>query len=94
MRYVTLIYYLNNDAWYPEMGGETGIYSSRRQSVDAADKFISPENNTLLVFECSPHSWHSFRGTRVRRNSITLWLHRDIAAAQNQWPNHEPVYWS
>lgn len=94
MRYLTLIYYLNNPHWSPGMGGETGIYLSQRQDVDRADIFVPPLNNTMLLFECTPHSWHSFRTTSFQRNSITLWLHRDFDQAKQQWPRHEPVYWS
>ncbi|MDB5513567.1 MAG: hypothetical protein JWQ17_325 [Tardiphaga sp.] len=94
MRYLTLIYYLENPPWKPGMGGETGIYLSQRQSIDLADVFVPPHENTLLVFECTPHSWHSFRTTNFRRNSLTLWLHRDSGQAKQQWPHHEPVYWT
>lgn len=94
MRYLTLIYYLNNPAWFPGMGGETGIFSARAQSIEMADSFIPPINNSLFLFECTPHSWHSFRTTSFSRNSITLWLHRDFAEARKQWPGHEPVYWT
>jgi hypothetical protein len=94
MRYLTLIYYLENPPWKPGMGGETGIYLSQRQSIDQADVFVPPHENTLLVFECTPHSWHSFRNTNFRRNSLTLWLHRDSGQAKQQWPHHEPVTWT
>ena len=94
MRYLTLIYFLDNPAWSPGMGGETGIYLSQAQSVEDADILVPPLNNTLLAFECTPHSWHSFRQTSFPRNSITLWLHREFERAKEQWPHHEPVYWS
>jgi 2OG-Fe(II) oxygenase superfamily len=94
MRYLTLLYYLDNPRWVEGMGGETGIYTSQRRSVDRADRFVPPVNNSLLLFECSPHSWHSFRSGSFARNSITLWLHRDFDQAKKQWPHHEPVYWS
>jgi hypothetical protein len=94
MRYVTLIFYLANQAWRPGMGGETGIYLSQKRSVDDADFFVPPRDNTLLLFECTPHSWHTFRTTTFQRNSITLWLHRDFDEARKQWPGHEPVYWT
>ncbi len=93
MRCLTLIYYLANPQWSPGMGGETGIYLSSRQAVDRADIFVPPVDNTLLLFECTPHSWHSFLTSSFRRNSITLWLHRDFDQARQQWPHHEPVYW-
>jgi hypothetical protein len=94
MRYLTLIYYLNNPPWNPGMGGETGIYLSKRQSIDEAEIFVPPHENTLLVFECTPHSWHTFRTSNFQRNSLTLWLHREFEQAKREWPHHEPVYWS
>jgi len=94
MRYLTLLYYVNNPRWVEGMGGETGIYMSQRRSIDSADRFVAPLNNSLLLFECTPHSWHSFRTGSFARNSITLWLHREFDQAKRQWPHHEPVYWS
>jgi hypothetical protein len=94
MRYITLIFYLGNPQWRAGMGGETGIYLSQNRPVDSADIFVPPKDNTLLLFECTPHSWHTFRTTSFQRNSITLWLHRDSEDARKQWPNHEPVYWT
>lgn len=94
IRFLTLIYYLGNVPWTSATGGETGIYQTQKQSVDRADVWVPPENNTLLLFECTPHSWHSFRSSSVARHSITYWLHRDIHQAKQQWPHHEPVYWT
>jgi hypothetical protein len=94
MRYLTMIYFLNNPTWKPGMGGETGLYLGPSQSVDAATIWIPPINNTMLLFECTPHSWHSFRSCTFQRNSITLWLHRDTDSAKRQWPHHSPVGWT
>ena len=94
MRYLTFIFYLDNPVWQPGMGGETGIYFSESQSVDRADVFVPPLNNTMLLFECGPHSWHAFRTTSFQRNSIILWLHRDFDEARQQWPHHDPVNWT
>lgn len=93
MRYITMIYYLLNDEWVQGSGGETGIYGSAGQSVEKPDIAVPPKNNTLLIFECRPDSFHSFVSSKIRRNSITLWLHRPMAEARKQWPYHEPVYW-
>jgi hypothetical protein len=93
VRYITIIYYLLNDNWVPADAGETGIYSCRRQPVDRPDVKVSPLNNSILAFECTPHSFHSFMGSNTRRNSITLWLHRPMEEARKEWPSHEPVRW-
>jgi hypothetical protein len=93
VRYITLIFYLNNPN-SKNVGGETGLYLSQSRSVEQADILVPPEDNTLLAFECTPHSWHSFRTTTARRNSITLWLHRPAEEAKKQWPHHDFVYWT
>ncbi len=93
MRYITIIYYLLNDGWEDGDGGETGIYSSSSQSPNLPDIAIPPINNTILMFECRPDSYHSFIASKKQRNSVTLWLHRPINEARKQWPYHEPIYW-
>ncbi|WP_419149878.1 2OG-Fe(II) oxygenase [Methylobacterium oryzae] len=94
MRYLTMIFYLNNDGWVEEHGGVTGIYTTPAFGSLHPAVLVPPKNNSLLLFECTPHSWHTFMTTSRRRNSITLWLHRSMESSRKQWPNHEPVYWS
>jgi hypothetical protein len=61
IRAATMIFYLANDRWTPGMGGETGLYSG--SSVSAGDPIlVPPTNNTLLLFECTPNSYHLLIG--------------------------------
>ena len=93
MRRLTLIYYVNNKGWQEGDGGETGLYSSRAQPLQRAEVKVPPIDNSLMMFECSPHSFHSFLSTKRARNSIILWLHAGMDSSKARWPNHEPVYW-
>jgi hypothetical protein len=59
MRAALMIYYLDSE-WQPGCGGETGLYSHARQPPDEPDVRVPPRNNSMLLFECTPHSYHSF----------------------------------
>jgi hypothetical protein len=84
VRAATLIYYLCNDGWAPLDGGQTALYSTMRG--DGACEPVPPLNNTLVFFECCPHSYHRFVANLGRaRNSIILWLHLPVAEAEGRW---------
>ncbi|MFI0790432.1 2OG-Fe(II) oxygenase [Streptomyces lydicus] len=86
VRAATLIYYLCNDGWSEGDGGETGFYGAGQQHDRTSVALVPPLNNTLLLFECSPHSYHRFvTNPRRRRNSIILWLHTTVNDAQSRW---------
>jgi hypothetical protein len=85
VRAATMIYYLNNDDWRHGDGGETGLYSTSRSNLGPT-KLIAPENNSLILFECSPHSFHRLlRNPGSSRNSIILWLHATVEFAEARW---------
>jgi 2OG-Fe(II) oxygenase superfamily len=85
VRAATMIYYLNNDDWRQGDGGETGLYSTSRSDLGPT-KFIAPQNNSLILFECSPHSFHRLLGNPgCSRNSIVLWLHATLEFAEARW---------
>ena len=55
---------------------------------------VAPVNNTLLAFECTPNSFHSFISNRVsERNSITMWLYRSDSAAATRWGERNLERW-
>lgn len=86
IRAATMIFYLCNDGWKNGDGGETAIYSQDHETPDTQVKLIEPRNNSLFLFECSPHSHHRFiTNPGRRRNSIILWLHATVADAQARW---------
>ena len=94
VRAVAVLFYLQNAHWREGDGGETGLYADRDQPVDAPDKAIPPVNNTLLMFECRPNSYHSFIQNRAApRNSMIMWLHRPLGEAAQRWGEGAIVGW-
>jgi hypothetical protein len=86
IRSATLIFYLCNDEWTSSDGGETGLYGAARETPNTEKRLVPPVNNSLLLFECSPHSYHRFVANPGRaRNSIILWLHSTVENAQEKW---------
>jgi hypothetical protein len=84
-RAASMIYYLNNDDWAPGDGGETELASTPRDGLGPR-KVIAPKNNSLVVFECTPHSYHRLLANpRCPRNSIVTWYHTTAEFAQTRW---------
>jgi hypothetical protein len=93
IRAAAMIYFLDNQ-WSPGCGGDTGLYSRMFQDVARPDVRIPPRNNSMLVFECTPHSYHSYLTNRLyTRNSIILWLHRSREAGLDKWGATGVVRW-
>jgi hypothetical protein len=85
VRAVAMLFYLNNE-WSPGDGGETGLYRSIQDPPDQPVGVAPPVNNSILLFECSPYSFHSFlKNHRHPRNSVNLWLHRPKAEVVARW---------
>jgi hypothetical protein len=94
VRAVAMLYYLDNPAWQEGDGGETGLYRTPRDPVVQPAAKVPPVNNTLLLFECTPTSYHSFLQNRKHvRNSVILWLHRPMADAVERWGDSKIVIW-
>jgi hypothetical protein len=94
VRAVTMIYFLANPAWHPGDGGETGLYLNAHDPVGGPAAAIPPLNNSLLVFENTPASYHSFTRNRQHpRNSVILWLHRTKDEALRRWGAHRVSTW-
>ena len=86
VRSVAVIYYLNNAAWQSGDGGETGLYRRIQDAIAHPVARVPPVNNSLVAFECTPSSYHTFL-TNVRhpRNSVVLWLHVEKGTAVARW---------
>jgi 2OG-Fe(II) oxygenase superfamily len=81
IRGAVVIFYLLNDGWRPGDGGETGLYASRDSGAEPAVR-CPPRDNSLVAFECTPHSYHGFLASRGRsRTSIIMWVHRELSEA-------------
>ena len=94
MRAVAMLLYLNNPPWSPGDGGETGLYAAASDPVDRPAAVVPPINNSMLIFECTPHSYHTFLGNRAgERNCVIMWLHRCKDEAVRRWGDGSIVYW-
>lgn len=95
IRAVAMLFYLANDPWVPGNGGETGLYNRATAAVEDPDAVMPPVNNSILVFECTPYSFHAFMGKNVAtRNSIVMWLHRPYEDVVCRWGEQAIVPWT
>lgn len=86
IRAATLIYYLCNDNWQKGDGGETALYGGSTYTEFTNCQLVPPINNSILLFQCTPHSYHRFITNPGRvRNSIIIWLHSTVEFAQSCW---------
>jgi hypothetical protein len=92
MRAVSVLFYLANPPWQADDGGETGLYT-RQGSANPAIA-VPPVNNSLVIFECTPFSWHGFiTNRRTGRNCVVMWLHREKSEVLERWGDSSVVYW-
>jgi hypothetical protein len=86
IRAIAVLYYLANPTWQPGDGGATGLYASATDPLRAPAARIPPVSNSMVVFECSPWSYHSFlRNRRAERNCVAMFLHRRREDAVARW---------
>lgn len=86
IRSATFLFYFCNDGWQPGDGGETALYESPEADLNYPHAFIEPRNNTALLFECTPYSYHQFiANPGMTRNSFILGLHSTVAFAESIW---------
>jgi hypothetical protein len=92
VRGITVLYYLATPAGV--RGGGTGLYRSAAQAIGRPDVVVPPRNNSLVAFECTPYSFHSFLANYDQpRNCVAMWLHRDIAEVLQRWGRSSMVAW-
>jgi 2OG-Fe(II) oxygenase superfamily len=86
VRGAALLFYLGNPPWRPGDGGSTGLYRSAGADIRRPVAVVPPLNNSLLLFTCTPRSFHGFiSNRRSERNSIVMWLHRSKPDVVAQW---------
>lgn len=94
VRAIAIMYFLNNPPWMPGDGGETGLYKTPCDPVESPAAIIRPFNNSMVCFECTPFSYHSFiTNRRTSRDSVTMWLHRTHADLVARWGEDTLVRW-
>jgi hypothetical protein len=85
IRAATMIFYLQNDDWQKGCGGETGLYTASAPDLGACST-VPPLSNSLLLFECSPHSYHRLLANPgCPRRSVIMWLHDTVQDTQSRW---------
>lgn len=86
VRAASMLYYLGNPPWAPGDGGMTGLYGSGIDDITHPVAAAPPINNSLLLFECTPNSYHGFISNVAKpRNSIVMWLHQSVERATGVW---------
>jgi hypothetical protein len=93
VRAVALLFYLGNPQWEAGDGGETGLFTSAESFSAGPYYAVPPVNNSLVLFECTPFSWHSFMSNRTPRNSVVMWLHRTREDVIDRWGEHRVAKW-
>jgi hypothetical protein len=95
VRGAVVLFYLLNDGWRVGDGGETGLYTSGHSAIQEPASRCPPVNNSLLAFECTPHSFHAFmKNTRIPRTSIIMWVHRTPEDAASRWSEQDLERWA
>lgn len=94
VRAVAVLFYLGNGEWQHGDGGETGLFTDISAARPTPAVSIPPLDNSMIVFECTPRSWHTFLGgNTAARNSVVMWLHRPREQAANRWGGERIVHW-
>ncbi len=94
VRGTAMIFYLNNPEWRVGDGGETGLYRGSRLPVETPCRRVPPINNSMLLFECTPYSYHAFLSNRhAPRNSVIMWTHRPKDNVLSRWGERSIVKW-
>jgi hypothetical protein len=94
VRAAAVLFYLNNAPWRKGDGGETGLYYAEHDPIDLPAVRVPPVNNTMLIFECTPFSYHGFLRNGVHpRNSLIMWLHRPKADVAARWGKGKIIGW-
>lgn len=94
VRAVAVLFYLGNPGWQPGHGGETGLYSAIGSADPQPAVYVPPLNNSMIVFECTPRSWHAFAGgNTAARNSVVMWLHQPREQAVRRWGGFGIAEW-
>jgi hypothetical protein len=94
VRSVAMLLYLCNPQWSPGDGGTTGLYRCKDDPVEQPAAHVPPINNSILLFECTPYSFHSFISNRRHpRNCLIMWLHCEKADVVDRWGEGEIVEW-
>ncbi len=94
VRAVAVLFHLGNPPWRPGDGGETGLFAESGGRDQRPTVIVPPLDNSMLVFECTPRSWHSFLGANAAaRTSVAMWLHQPRKQAAHRWGGDRVAEW-
>lgn len=94
VRSLAIIFYLNNPDFHHMQGGGTGLFTKNNQDIQNPDVIVPPINNSILIFPCTPFSFHTFLSNKnYQRHSIIMWLHSPIETAIEKWGVNSIVPW-
>ncbi|CAM4243980.1 2OG-Fe(II) oxygenase family protein [Nocardia ninae] len=95
IRAVAVLFYFGNPEWQPGDGGETALYNNLSDGEKLPElTLIPPLDNSLILFEVTPRTWHTFAGGNIKdRNSVVMWVHRTKDDAVARWGGDKIVYW-
>lgn len=94
-RAITIIFYLDNPEAEPLIGGGTGLYSHAFDDITKPVIVIPPINNSMLIFPCTPTSFHAFiSNINFPRRSIIMWLHVPVEWAVSKWGKNAIQEWN
>lgn len=94
VRAVAVLFYLGNEEWKPGDGGETALIAAADPNRPQPAVNVPPLNNSMVVFECTPRSWHTFAGDNTAaRNSVVMWLHQTREQAEFRWGGAAIAEW-
>ncbi|MFI5041025.1 MAG: Stf0 family sulfotransferase [Acidimicrobiales bacterium] len=94
VRAVAVIFYLANPPDAGNSHGGTGLYRQVSDPVHRPVALIPPSNNSLVAFECTPYSFHSFiTNPYFERNCLVMWLHRRKEDVVRRWGEQSIVGW-
>ncbi|WP_308165407.1 2OG-Fe(II) oxygenase [Nocardia noduli] len=86
VRAVAVLFHLGNPDWRTGDGGEITLRADSGGDSTAPALTIPPLDNSMVIFECTPRSWHHFAGGNTAdRGSVVMWLHRPRHEAESRW---------
>ncbi|MEV0294320.1 2OG-Fe(II) oxygenase [Nocardia sp. NPDC050710] len=93
-RSVAVMFYLGNPGWQVGDGGETALFADIAGNDPVPALIVPPLDNSLVLFECTPRSWHTFAGNnKAARNSVVMWLHRPMEDVSRRWGGEGIARW-
>lgn len=77
VRAVAVEFHLGNPHWRPGDGGETALYGDIAGDAPQPAVLVPPLDNSILVFECTPRTWHTVAGgNAAAHHRVGMWLRR------------------